>query len=177
MNCENIHKKHNGSHLSNFSKQESWSGIRFKIVTGWSNVLLKSFNQNEQRFLKDFLKHLNFLPRIVCFDVASHCSPVRASFTSTHHPSQSTIIIKWLDFWVTMLSPDSALTIEIQHLLICVQWRSASLLHLHWFTSLANRCVTKQIKVHLNKVTKNCNACSYCPFNQWNEKLYNIIQF
>lgn len=32
MNCENIHKKHNGSHLSNFSNQKSWSEIQFELV-------------------------------------------------------------------------------------------------------------------------------------------------
>lgn len=32
MNCENIHKKHTGSHLSNFLKQESWCEIQFESL-------------------------------------------------------------------------------------------------------------------------------------------------
>lgn len=45
MNCENIHKKHTGSHLSNFLKQESWCEIQFESLLQdgqmlcWKNYL------------------------------------------------------------------------------------------------------------------------------------------
>lgn len=50
MNCENIHKKHTGSHLPNISKQESLSEIQFE-----SNVLLKKKKTNFFFFKPEFL--------------------------------------------------------------------------------------------------------------------------
>lgn len=54
MNCENIHKKHTGSHLSKFLKQESWCEIQFDSLLQDGQM----FKQNRQIIVKTYKNFL-----------------------------------------------------------------------------------------------------------------------
>lgn len=60
MNCENIHKKHTGSHLSKFLKQESWFEIQFESLY-YRMVKCSNKTETETEIIVKTLKKTGFL--------------------------------------------------------------------------------------------------------------------